>query len=68
MSRKFVYDYYDIEIFEDAGTEEERIDLAFEEARDRSHLYAIPCEWSVIRIDGSKIRVRRTRYKNERKD
>ncbi len=53
MSKKYVYDYYEISIPGDAfETMEDACDCAINEARDRARLYCMPCMWSAWPIRG----------------
>ncbi len=66
----FVYDYYDIDVPSDLGDEEERLDCAINEARERTKLYVMPCSWTARLLDDSGYdciyRVTRKRYRKER--
>ena len=67
MPRKVKYDYYQVDLTDLVGdfTAEELLDLAIDEARERSRIYAIPCEWQAEQRDTDcegMIRVRRARY------
>jgi len=78
MSRKFVYDYYDVFIPRDAFPEtpecwvnEGVFDMAIEIARQRTRIYAMPCAWTTQLIDDPDsadyhVRVCRKRHRHKR--
>lgn len=52
------YYYYDVDVPEDcAETQEEREDIAINEAREVTRIYHSPCAWYVVRVTGSIVRV-----------
>lgn len=50
-SRKFRYDTYMIEVPEDLGDEQERLDQAIIEAYGRARLYVMPAVWTATTTD-----------------
>lgn len=50
MARRFRYDYYTVAIPHDLGDDETKENAAITEARERAHLWCVPCEWEVKRI------------------
>lgn len=55
---KYRYYYYDVDVPEDcAETEEERADIAINEARNMERIYHSPAAWYIVRIVGSIVRV-----------
>lgn len=62
--RKLIYDYYQVSVPEDLGTLMERCEVAITEARERTRLYAIPCDWTVRIGPGDMLIVRRRRNRN----
>jgi hypothetical protein len=58
------YDYYTIDLSNIAPdfTVDELAHMAINEARERSRLYVIPCEWQVMATEPSIFRVRRKRH------
>lgn len=55
------YDYYQVDIPEDVGDKEQRLDLAMDEAKERANLWVVPCEWTAWIINSQYVRVRRMR-------
>lgn len=52
------YYYYDVDVPGDcAETEEKRMEIAINHARESSRIYHIPALWYVVRVDGETIRV-----------
>lgn len=56
-----VHDYYEIDIPADFTDPQERFDLAVSEARERTRIYAMPCNWVLLSDDGHTVKVRRDR-------
>ncbi|GEM_PF-5727943 len=64
---EYTYDYYIVEIPEDAGDIEERANLAVEIAAQRARLHPIPAEWAARVLDNGRIWLRRRRDRGVRR-
>ena len=65
------YDYYDVELPEDLTdemTQDEILDLAILQAREMSHIYAVPCAWYMVdaEMPYQMYRIGRKRNKSKR--
>jgi hypothetical protein len=61
MSKRFAYDYFDVDVPDDVGDADERHRVAFLMAEEMSQIYAIPCVWYIVSDDGNTVRVGRKR-------
>ncbi len=69
MTKKYAYDYYDIDIPDDCyDTEEERLTLAFIAAEQAARLWTIPSVWYIVKDDENNLRVCRKRYYHGKDD
>lgn len=60
--RKFAYDYYVVDVPVEVGSEEERINIAIAEAKDRANIWSTPANWTAKILDEDRVQVRRKRY------
>lgn len=61
MASELKYNYYVMDVPEDVGTLEERSDIAINTAREQARLWAVPCEWAIVKVSGDLLTVRRIR-------
>lgn len=55
-------DVYIVQIPNDVGTPEERANIAINQAREESEVYAVPCTWEVETVGEDDVVV--VRYRN----
>ena len=67
MRKRYIYDYYDVDIPDDCEEDaDRRFLLAVNQARDAARIYAIPCLWYLVFLDGNVVRVCRRRARREK--
>jgi hypothetical protein len=48
VPKKYVYDYYQVNVPKDLGDRQQRIQAAFMEAENKSKIWAMPSEWEIL--------------------